>query len=256
VGGGATSHDDTSTRARRTRQGTLKDGIVDESKRALEALSPSTNKVEGQLEEVLEEYHFHEDIRAVMTNEGDGFIERVMTILQAAKMNQRDLSTTKGRLGKLKMKLEAEHHHRANMTAAKTSYQHSVSERNKLMMGKIQNESNDMRVRMQTMLLGSAPESAKAAKQQQQIPQSAPMQEGFVEVEESETKDAEMKETCATPPRQQDARTSEHRTSHLQLLKGQKQGQPKLHHQLKETKRPRKHPPTKRREGKHMRTCP
>jgi hypothetical protein len=143
-----------------------------------------------------------------MTNEGDGFIKRVMTILQAAKMNQRDLSTTKGRLGKLEMKLEAEHHHRANMTAAKTSYQHSVSERNKLIMGKIQNESNDMRVRMQTMLLGSAPESAKAAEQQQQTPQNAPMQEGFVEAEESETKDAEMKETCnpPSPTRRKDKR--------------------------------------------------
>jgi hypothetical protein len=51
----------------------LKDGIVDESKLALEALSPSTNKAEGQLDEVLEEHDFHEDIRAGMTNEDDAF---------------------------------------------------------------------------------------------------------------------------------------------------------------------------------------
>jgi hypothetical protein len=114
-------------------------------------------------------------------------------------MKPKELSTTKGRLGKLKKKLEAEHYHRARMTAAKASYQHSVSERNKHMMGRIQNESSDMRIRMESMLLGSAPESAKAAEQQQQTSQSSPMQEGFTEVEEPTMEDANMKETRSPP---------------------------------------------------------
>jgi hypothetical protein len=153
----------------------LKDGIVDESKLALEALSPSTNKVEGQLEEALEKYDFHEDIRAAMTTEGEAFSERVLAFLKNAGMKSKDLLTTRGRLGKLKSKLDSEHHHRANMAAAKTKYQQSVSERNKLMMGKIQIESSDMRLRMQSMLMPSAPSegatfapaSAKVVEQQQ-----------------------------------------------------------------------------------------
>ena len=117
--------------------------------------SPSTNKVEGQLEEALEEYDFHEDIRAAMTTEGEAFSERVLEFLKNAGMKAKDLLTTRGRLGKLKSKLESEHQHRASMAAAKTRYQRSVSERNRLMMGKIQNESSDMRLRMQSMLMPS-----------------------------------------------------------------------------------------------------
>jgi hypothetical protein len=71
-----------------------KDGIVDESKLALEALSPSTNKVEGQLEEALEDYDFHEDIRAAMTTEGEAFSEQVLAFLKNAGMKPKDLSTT------------------------------------------------------------------------------------------------------------------------------------------------------------------
>jgi hypothetical protein len=185
----------------------LKDGIVDESKLALEALSPSTNKVEGQLDEVLEDYDFHEDIRAGMTNEGEAFSERVLAFLKTAGMKPKDLSTTRGRLGKLESKLKSEYYHRANMAAAKASYQHSVSERNKLMMGKIQNESSDMRIRMQSMLMPSAtsggvtyaPASAKVAEQQQPLAQGSPVQEGFTDVEETTTEDAEMRDDRCPP---------------------------------------------------------
>jgi hypothetical protein len=111
--------------------------------------------------------------------------------------------STKGRLGKLKSKLEAEHHHRANMAAAKTRYQQSVSERNKLMMGKIQIESSDMRLRMQSILMPSAtsggvtyaPASAKVVEQQQPPAQGSPLQEGFIDVEG----DAVMKDNRCPP---------------------------------------------------------
>ena len=138
-----------------------------------------------------------------MTTEGEAFSERVLEFLKNAGMKSKDLLTTRGRLGKLKSKLESEHQHRASMAAAKTRYQKSVSERNKLMMGKIQNESSDMRLRMQSMLMPSdtsegatfAPASAKAAEQQQPPAQGSPLQEGFTDVEEDE----EMKDDRCPP---------------------------------------------------------
>jgi hypothetical protein len=87
------------------------------------------------------------------------------------------------------------------MAAAKTRYQQSVSERNKLMMGKIQNESSDMRLRMQSMLMPSdtsegatfAPASAKAAEQQQPPAQGSPCK--TKEKRQQKTKDKRQKAT-------------------------------------------------------------
>jgi hypothetical protein len=130
-----------------------RDDNVDALRRLIDGLQPAIARLEGELEDLLEESEIdHEEIPAGIKETGHEFINDLIKTASESAMEERNVRKLTNKLKLLYSKLERENNMLEQIGAHKARYRVQSNDREDKLIARIEEEAKEMNIQLQALI--------------------------------------------------------------------------------------------------------